>query len=138
MFTACHPVLSPQARVALTLKMVGGLSTEEIARAFLVPVPTMAQRIVRAKKTLRDAGVPFEVPEGDELDERVESVLEVVYLIFNEGYTATAGATWTRPALCDEAMRLGRIALRPGARRAGGVRAGGPDGDPGVAAARPG
>ncbi len=108
-FVACHPVLSPQARVALTLKMIGGLSTEEIARAYLVPVPTMAQRIVRAKKTLRDAGVPFEVPEGDELDERVESVLEVVYLIFNEGYTATAGATWTRPALCDEAMRLGRI-----------------------------
>jgi RNA polymerase sigma factor (sigma-70 family) len=108
-FVACHPVLSPEARVALTLKMIGGLSTEEIARAYLVPVPTMAQRIVRAKKALRDADVQFEIPEGADLTARVASVLEVVYLIFNEGYAATAGATWTRPALCEEAMRLGRI-----------------------------
>jgi RNA polymerase sigma factor (sigma-70 family) len=109
MFTACHPVLSSEARVALTLKMIGGLSTEEIARAFVVPVPTMAQRIVRAKKALSDAGVPFEIPAGDALAERFSSVLEVVYLVFNEGYTATSGSTWTRPALCAEAMRLGRI-----------------------------
>jgi predicted RNA polymerase sigma factor len=108
-FVACHPVLSPEARVALTLKMIGGLSTEEIARAYLVPVPTMAQRIVRAKKALRAADVPFEIPVGAELAQRVASVLEVVYLIFNEGYAATAGAEWTRPALCEEAMRLGRI-----------------------------
>jgi RNA polymerase sigma factor (sigma-70 family) len=109
MFTACHPVLTPEARVALTLKMIGGLSTEEIARAFVVPVPTMAQRIVRAKKALSDANVPFEIPTGPELAARLESVLEVVYLIFNEGYTATSGSTWSRPALCAEAMRLGRI-----------------------------
>jgi RNA polymerase sigma factor (sigma-70 family) len=109
MFTACHPVLAPDARVALTLKMIGGLSTEEIARAFVVPVPTMAQRIVRAKKALADAGVPFEIPVGDELATRLASVLEVVYLVFNEGYTATSGSTWARPALCAEAMRLGRI-----------------------------
>ncbi|MFN2560350.1 MAG: RNA polymerase sigma factor [Jatrophihabitans sp.] len=109
MFTACHPVLSPEARVALTLKMVGGLTTEEIARAFVVPVPTMAQRIVRAKKALTDAGVPFEIPTGPELAARLAGVLEVVYLIFNEGYTATSGAAWTRPELCAEAMRLGRI-----------------------------
>jgi RNA polymerase sigma factor (sigma-70 family) len=109
MFTACHPVLSPEARVALTLKMIGGLSTEEIARAFVVPVPTMAQRIVRAKKALADAGVPFEIPTGAALAERLESVLEVVYLVFNEGYTATSGSSWARPALCAEAMRLGRI-----------------------------
>jgi len=109
MFTACHPVLSPDARVALTLKMVGGLSTEEIARAYVVPVPTMAQRIVRAKKALTKAGVPFEIPAGPELADRMESVLEVVYLVFNEGYTATAGSTWARPELCREAMRLGRI-----------------------------
>ncbi len=109
MFTACHPVLSRDARVALTLKMIGGLATEEIARAFVVPVPTMAQRIVRAKKSLADAGVPFEIPVGDELAERLTSVLEVVYLVFNEGYTATTGSSWTRPALCAEAMRLGRI-----------------------------
>jgi RNA polymerase sigma factor (sigma-70 family) len=115
MFTACHPVLSPDARVALTLKMIGGLTTEEIARAFLVPVPTMAQRIVRAKKALSDAGVPFEIPAGAELANRLESVLEVVYLIFNEGYTATSGTSWVRPELCAEAMRLGRIlsALAP-------------------------
>jgi RNA polymerase sigma factor (sigma-70 family) len=109
MFTACHPVLTPEARVALTLKMIGGLSTEEIARAFVVPVPTMAQRIVRAKKALSDANVPFEIPTGPALAARLESVLEVVYLIFNEGYTATSGSTWSRPALCAEAMRLGRI-----------------------------
>jgi RNA polymerase sigma factor (sigma-70 family) len=109
MFTACHPVLSSQARVALTLRMIGGLSTEEIARAFVVPVPTMAARITRAKKALADAGVPFEIPVGAELAERLESVLEVVYLVFNEGYTATSGSAWTRPALCDEAIRLGRM-----------------------------
>jgi RNA polymerase sigma factor (sigma-70 family) len=109
MFTACHPVLSPDARVALTLKMIGGLSTEEIARAYLVPTTTMAQRIVRAKKALSDAGVPFEIPSGPALAERLASVLEVVYLVFNEGYTATSGSTWMRPALCTEAMRLGRI-----------------------------
>jgi RNA polymerase sigma factor (sigma-70 family) len=123
MFTACHPVLSPEARVALTLKMIGGLSTEEIARAFVVPVPTMAQRIVRAKKLLSDAGVPFEIPVGAELEARLSSVLEVVYLVFNEGYTATSGSSWTRPALCAEAMRLGRIlcGLAPGEAEAFGL-----------------
>ena len=108
-FTACHPLLSTDARVALTLKLLGGLSTQEIARAFLVPEPTIAQRIVRAKRTLRDARVPFEVPRGAALAERLASVLEVVYLVFNEGYTATAGDDWMRPALLDEALRLGRI-----------------------------
>lgn len=108
-FTCCHPVLSTEARVALTLRLLGGLTTEEIARAFLVPVPTIAQRIVRAKRTLREAGVPFEVPRANELDERLASVLEVIYLIFNEGYTATTGDDWTRPALCEDALRLGRI-----------------------------
>ena len=108
-FTACHPVLSTEARVALTLRLLGGLTTPEIARAFLVPEPTVAQRIVRAKKTLADAGVPFEVPAGPELAERLASVLEVIYLIFNEGYSATAGDDWMRPALCEDAMRLGRI-----------------------------
>jgi RNA polymerase sigma factor (sigma-70 family) len=108
-FTACHPVLSSEARVALTLRLLGGLSTEEIARAFLVPEPTIAQRIVRAKRTLTDAGVPFEVPRGDELQARLSSVLEVVYLIFNEGYAATTGDDWMRPALCEDALRLGRI-----------------------------
>ncbi|MGC4062461.1 MAG: RNA polymerase sigma factor [Aquabacterium sp.] len=107
-FTACHPVLSPEARVALTLKLLGGLSTTEIARAYLVPEPTMAQRIVRAKRTLTAAHVPFEVPRGAELQARLASVLSVVYLIFNEGYTASAGDDWMRPALCDEALRLGR------------------------------
>jgi RNA polymerase sigma factor (sigma-70 family) len=123
MFTACHPVLSPEARVALTLKMIGGLSTEEIARAFVVPVPTMAQRIVRAKKALSDAGVPFEIPAGADLAGRLSSVLEVVYLVFNEGYTATSGSTWARPALCAEAMRLGRIVcgLAPGEPEAFGL-----------------
>jgi RNA polymerase sigma factor (sigma-70 family) len=108
-FTACHPVLSAEARVALTLRLLGGLGTGEIARAFLVPEATVAQRIVRAKRTLADAGVPFEVPGGPDLAPRLASVLEVVYLIFNEGYAATAGQDWMRPALCEEALRLGRI-----------------------------
>ncbi|WP_109126309.1 RNA polymerase sigma factor [Dyella sp. C11] len=108
-FTACHPVLSTEARVALTLRLLGGLTTVEIARAFLVPEPTVAQRIVRAKRALSDARVPFEVPRGDELSVRLASVLEVVYLIFNEGYAATSGRDWMRPQLCDEAMRLGRV-----------------------------
>ncbi|KQZ57492.1 RNA polymerase subunit sigma-24 [Lysobacter sp. Root559] len=108
-FTACHPVLSTEARVALTLRLLGGLTTDEIARAFLVPEPTVAQRIVRAKRTLAEARVPFEVPRGDELAERLASVLAVIYLIFNEGYSATAGDDWMRPALCEEALRLGRI-----------------------------
>lgn len=108
-FTACHPVLSTEARVALTLRLMGGLTTDEIARAFLVPEATVAQRIVRAKRTLLEARVPFEVPRRHELEARLASVLEVLYLIFNEGYSATAGDDWMRPALCDEAMRLGRI-----------------------------
>jgi len=108
-FTACHPVLSTQARVALTLRLLGGLTTEEIARAFLVSEPTVAQRIVRAKRTLAEARVPFEVPRGDELAARLSSVLGVIYLIFNEGYSATAGDDWLRPALCEDALRLGRI-----------------------------
>lgn len=108
-FTACHPVLPTEARVALTLKLLGGLTTHEIARAFLVPEPTIAQRIVRAKNKLREAKVPFESPRGEELRARLESVLEVVYLVFNEGYTATAGEDWMRPALADEALRLGRM-----------------------------
>ena len=108
-FTACHPVLSMEARVALTLRLLGGLTTDEIARAFLVPEPTVAQRIVRAKRTLAEAKVPFEVPRGEELHERLTSVLGVIYLIFNEGYSATAGDDWMRPALCEEALRLGRV-----------------------------
>jgi RNA polymerase sigma factor (sigma-70 family) len=108
-FTACHPVLAPQARVALTLRLLGGLSTAEIARAYLVPESTVAQRIVRAKRTLAEQRVPFEVPEGPELAARLASVLEVVYLVFNEGYAATAGDDWTRPALCEDALRLARI-----------------------------
>jgi RNA polymerase sigma-70 factor, ECF subfamily len=108
-FTACHPVLSSEGRVALTLRLLGGLTTEEIARAFLVPEPTVAQRIVRAKRTLAAARVPFEVPRADELAARLSSVLEVIYLIFNEGYAATAGDDWMRPALCEDALRLGRI-----------------------------
>lgn len=108
-FTACHPVLSTEARVALTLRLLGGLTTAEIARAFLVPEPTIAQRIVRAKRTLQESNVPFETPRGAELSERLASVLEVIYLIFNEGYTATAGDDWMRPALCDDALRLGRM-----------------------------
>jgi RNA polymerase sigma-70 factor, ECF subfamily len=108
-FTTCHPVLSTEARVALTLRLVGGLKTEEIARAFLVPEPTVAQRIVRAKRTLAETHVPFEVPGKDDLPARLSSVLEVIYLIFNEGYAATAGDDWMRPALCEDALRLGRI-----------------------------
>jgi RNA polymerase sigma factor (sigma-70 family) len=111
-FVACHPVLSTEARAALTLRLLGDLTTDEIARAFLVPEPTVAQRIVRAKKTLSNARVPFEVPQGDELAARLSSVLEVVYLIFNEGYSATAGDDWMRPALCDDALRLGRVLAR--------------------------
>jgi RNA polymerase sigma factor (sigma-70 family) len=109
MFTACHPVLSTEARVALTLRLLGGLTTEEIARAYLVSESTVAQRIVRAKRTLAKAKVPFEVPSADELAPRLSSVLEVVYLIFNEGYSATGGDDWMRPALCEDALRLGRI-----------------------------
>ena len=109
MFTACHPVLSTEARAALTLRLVGGLTTVEIARAFLVPEATVAQRIVRAKRTLSEAKVPFEVPRGAQLAGRLSSVLEVIYLVFNEGYAATAGDDWIRPALCDDALRLGRI-----------------------------
>ena len=108
-FISCHPVLSTEARVALTLRLLGGLSTDEIARAFLVPEPTVAQRIVRAKRTLAKERVPFEVPRGADLAGRLSSVLEVVYLIFNEGYSATAGDDWMRPALCEDALRLGRI-----------------------------
>jgi RNA polymerase sigma factor (sigma-70 family) len=108
-FISCHPVLTKEARVALTLRLLGGLTTDEIARAFLISEPTVAQRIVRAKRTLADAHVPFEVPRGEELDARLSSVLEVVYLVFNEGYSATAGEDLIRPALCDEAMRLGRV-----------------------------
>ena len=108
-FTSCHTVLSTEARVALTLRLLGGLTTEEIARAFLVAEPTVAQRIVRAKRTLADAHVPFEVPRGAELAARLSSVLEVIYLIFNEGYSATVGDDWLRPALCEDALRLGRI-----------------------------
>ena len=108
-FVACHPVLSTEARVALTLRLLGGLTTDEVARAYLVSEPTVAQRIVRAKRTLSAAGVPFEVPEGAERAERLSSVLEVIYLIFNEGYAATAGDHWVRPDLCEEALRLGRV-----------------------------
>jgi RNA polymerase sigma factor (sigma-70 family) len=109
MFVACHPVLSTEARVALTLRLLGGLTTDEIARAFLVPEPTIAQRIVRAKRTLAEARVPFETPRGDELAPRLSSVLAVIYLVFNEGYSATAGDDWMRPSLCEEALRLGRV-----------------------------
>jgi RNA polymerase sigma factor (sigma-70 family) len=108
-FIACHPILSPEARTALTLRLLGGLSTDEIARAFLIPESTVQQRIVRAKRTLSDSRVPFEVPRGDELEARLSSVLSVIYLIFNEGYSATAGEDWMRPQLCQEALRLGRI-----------------------------
>jgi RNA polymerase sigma-70 factor (ECF subfamily) len=109
MFIACHPVLTREARTALTLRLLGGLTTEEIARAFLAPEPTVAQRIVRAKRTLAEARVPFEVPRGEEFAARLSSVLEVIYLVFNEGYSATAGDDWVRPALCEDALRLGRI-----------------------------
>lgn len=124
-FTACHPVLSTQARVALTLRMLGGLTTDEIARAFLTSEATVAQRIVRAKRTLSDAGVPFEVPEGPDRAARLSSVLEVIYLIFNEGYTATAGDDWVRADLCREALRLGRVLaeLAPGEPEVHGLAA---------------
>src|ERR1700732_3307423 len=108
-FIACHPLLSTEARTALTLRLLAGLTTEEIARAFLVPEPAIAQRIVRAKRTLADAHVPFEVPRGEEFTARISSVLQVIYLLFNEGYSATAGDDWMRPALCEDALRLGRI-----------------------------
>src|ERR1700752_1580070 len=108
-FISCHPVLSTEARVALTLRLLGGLTTDEIARAYLSSEPTIAQRIVRAKRTLTEAQVPFEVPRGAEFSGRLSSVLQVIYLIFNEGYSATSGDDWMRPALCDEALRLGRI-----------------------------
>src|SRR5258708_18101081 len=115
-FISCHPVLSKEARVALTLRLLGGLTTDEIARAFLAPEPTIAQRIVRAKRTLAEAHIPFELPPAAERKERLSSVLEVVYLIFNEGYSATGGDDWTRPELCQDALRLGRIlvGLTPG------------------------
>ena len=132
-FIACHPVLSTEARVALTLRLLGGLTTEEIARAFLVAEPTIAQRIVRAKRTLADAQVPFEVPRGAELAGRLSSVLEVIYLIFNEGYSATAGDDWMRPALCEDALRLGRILAELAPAGARGARARRADGDSGVA-----
>ena len=122
-FVACHPLLPMEARTALTLRLLCGLTTEEIARAFLVPEPTVAQRIVRAKRTLAASGLPFEVPRGEELAARLGSVLEVVYLVFNEGYAATAGADLIRPALCQEALRLGRILARLAPARAGGARA---------------
>jgi RNA polymerase sigma-70 factor (ECF subfamily) len=123
MFISCHPVLSTEGQVALTLRLLGGLTTDEIARAFLVPEPTVAQRIVRAKRTLAEARVPFEVPRGQERDVRLSSVLNVIYLIFNEGYTATAGDDWLRPTLCKDALRLGRILaeLAPREREAHGL-----------------
>jgi RNA polymerase sigma factor (sigma-70 family) len=122
-FISCHPILSPEARVALTLRLLGGLTTDEIARAFLVPEATIAQRIVRAKKSLGDAKVPFEVPRGPDLATRLASVLEVLYLIFNEGYSATTGDDWMRPSLCEEALRLGRVLaeLVPGEPEAHGL-----------------
>jgi RNA polymerase sigma factor (sigma-70 family) len=124
-FTACHPLLPTEARTALTLRLLGGLTTAEIARAFLVPEPTIAQRIVRAKRALSEAGVAFEIPRGEELRRRLSSVLEVIYLVFNEGYAATAGSDWMRPALCEEALRIGRIlaALAPGESEAHGLAA---------------
>ena len=136
-FTACHPVLSREARVALTLRLLGGLTTDEIARAFLVPETTIAQRIVRAKRTLSEARVPFEVPRADELASRLASVLEVVYLIFNEGYSATAGDDWMRPGAVRRGAASRPDAGRARARRARGARARRADGDPGVALGRP-
>jgi RNA polymerase sigma factor (sigma-70 family) len=124
-FTTCHPVLSTEAQVALTLRLLGGLSTDEIARAYLVPMATVAQRITRAKRTLSEAQVPFEVPEGPEFEARLAAVLQVIYLIFNEGYSATAGGDWMRPALCEDALRLGRILaeLTPGEPEVHGLAA---------------
>ena len=121
-FTACHPALSMDARVAITLRLLGGLTTEEIARAFLAPTPTVAQRITRAKRTLAEAKVPFEIPSGQELSARLASVLEVVYLVFNEGYSATAGDDWVRPALCEDALRLGRVRSATGRATPAGAR----------------
>lgn len=115
MFISCHPILTPEARVALTLRLLASLTTEEIARAYLVPVATIAQRIVRAKRTLTEARVPFDVPTGQELTARLSSVLQVIYLVFNEGYAATAGDDLMRAGLCEDALRLGRIL--PGSRR---------------------
>jgi RNA polymerase sigma factor (sigma-70 family) len=135
-FIACHPVLSTESRVALTLRLLGGLTTLEIARAFLVPEATIAQRIVRAKRTLAEARVPFEVPPQAELAARLSSVLEVIYLIFNEGYAATAGDEWVRPTLCEEALRLGRILAELVPKEPRGPRPRGPDGNPSVALAR--
>jgi RNA polymerase sigma-70 factor (ECF subfamily) len=125
MFTACHPILSPEASVALTLRLIGGLTTDEIAKAFLVPAATMAQRIVRAKRALTEAKIRFEIPRGAELAPRLASVLQVIYLIFNEGYSATAGDDWVRPALCEDALRLGRILaeLAPKEREVHGLAA---------------
>src|SRR2546423_2013841 len=123
-FTCCHPVLSTEARIALTLRLLGGLTTPEIARAFLVSEATVAQRIVRAKRTLAEAHVPFEVPSGDELAPRLSSVLEVIYLVFNEGYSATAGDDWVRPELCQDALRLGRILAELVPQEPGGHRLG--------------
>ena len=124
-FTACHPVLAVEGRIALTLRLVGGLTTPEIARAFLVPEKTLGQRIFRAKRTLAEAHVPFELPRGEELRRRLESVLSVVYLIFNEGYTATSGEEWMREELCNDALRLGRILveLLPGESEVHGLLA---------------
>ena len=135
-FISCHPVLSAETRAALTLRLLGGLTTDEIARAFLVPEPTIAQRIVRAKRTLAARKVPFEIPARSELPGRLASVLEVIYLMFNEGYSATAGEDWMRPALCAEAMRLGRIlaGLMAGEERS--TRAGRADGVAGLAGRR--
>ncbi len=121
-FIACHPVLSTDARVALTLRLLGGLTTDEIARAYLVPEPTIAQRIVRAKRTLAKERVAFDIPRGPERAARLSSVLEVIYLVFNEGYTATAGADWMRPGLCEDALRLGARAPGADARRVRGAR----------------
>ena len=135
-FISCHPILSPEARAALTLRLLGGLTSDEIARAFLVPEPTIQQRIVRAKRTLSEKRVPFEVPRGDELEARLSSVLSVIYLIFNEGYSATAGEDWMRPQLCQEALRLGRILAELAPRGARGARPRRADGDPGVALRR--
>ena len=132
-FTTCHPMLPTQARVALTLRMMGGLTTKEIARAFLVPEPTLAQRIVRAKKTLADADLPFEVPGPDELDERLASVLEVIYLVFNEGYSATAGDDLDAPRAVRGRPAPGAHARRADPARGRGARPGGADGDPGLA-----
>ena len=138
MFLTCHPVLSKEARTALTLRLLGGLTTDEIARAFLVAEPTVAQRIVRAKRTLAAAQVPFELPPRDELDARLASVLEVIYLIFNEGYAATAGDDWMRPALMRGGAAAGTDPGRPGTRRARGARPGRADGDPGIEGGRAG